>query len=71
MVHLPLLKLEILATRAGEISFIEIIWVGMLKISREVAGGIWYLVSFISNKEIVSPTKGRPISFEAASCFIF
>ena len=71
MKNFPLLKFEVFPTCPCKFSFIEIIWIRMLKISRKVASGIWHFIGFISNQEVISSAKSGAITLKATNCFVF
>lgn len=69
--HLPFLNFEIFTTRACEISFIKFVHIGVLKISRKIAGCIWKLIRFVSDQQVITSTESRSVRFETTYSFIF
>jgi hypothetical protein len=69
--NFPLEQLEMFSTRTRKLSLIKIIWVGMLEVSRKIAGCIGQLVCFVPNQQIIASTEGRTISLETTYRFVF
>lgn len=70
MIDFPLDEFEVLATGAGEVTFIEISPVGVFEISGKIAGGVRQLVCLVANQQVVTAAEGGPIRLEAANRLI-